>query len=103
MGHEYYTVHRFMTQKLGLRGAELQIYALIHSFSRDGSTPYRGSRKYIAETIGVCTKTVERGLMSLTRRGLLIKEEVDSYFAQFSYRVNLSEIERLSRMNARNP
>ncbi len=70
-GAENYTVKAFMTSAMGLRGAELQVYALIYSFSHDGVGEFSGSREYIAVTTGTSERTVTRALSSLTEKGLL--------------------------------
>lgn len=68
---ENYSVYRFMTQKLGLKGAELQVYAVIYSFSRATGDTFFGSRSYLADTVGVSVRTVDRAIKSLALQGLI--------------------------------
>ena len=79
-----YTVYRFMTGELGLRGAALQVYALIYSFTTVGGS-FSGSRAYIADTVGVSLKTVERAIAELSYRGLITRQTKKSGFATFEY------------------
>ena len=72
-GAENYTVCGFMTRALGLSGAELQVYAVIYSFSRDGIGAFSGSREYLAKTVGFTVRTVERALKALTDKGLVLR------------------------------
>lgn len=73
MGAENYTVCGFMSRALGLSGAELQVYAVIYSFSRDGIGTFSGSKEYLARTVGFSVRTVERALKDLTERGLVFR------------------------------
>ncbi len=70
-GAENYTVFGFMTRGLGLSGAELQVYAVIYSFSRDGKGTFSGSRGYLAATVGFSTATVDRAIKKLLERGII--------------------------------
>ena len=79
-GAENYSVYRFMTVELGLRGSELQIFAVIYSFSRATDEAFFGSRAYLASTAGISTRTVDRALGALSSRGL-IKAVGDGYEA----------------------
>lgn len=46
---DYYVVQAPMTRALKLRGHDLTVFAIIHSFTKDGKHIFRGSAKYIAE------------------------------------------------------
>ncbi len=70
-GAENYTVFGFMTRGLGLSGAELQVYAVIYSFSRDGVGTFSGSREYLAATVGFSERTVTRALSTLLNKGFI--------------------------------
>lgn len=70
-GAENYTVFGFMTRGLGLSGAELQVYAVIYSFSRDGVGTFSGSRAYLAATVGFSERTVTRALGTLLDKGYI--------------------------------
>ena len=83
-GADHYTVYRFMTRELGLRGAELQVFALIYSFTV-AVGEFSGSRAYVADTVGVTERTVDRALRELCQRGLIVRGErrCDSYVRSF--------------------
>ena len=70
-GAENYSVYRFMTGELGLRGAALQVFAVIYSFSRATGEAFFGSRAYLSATAGVSVRTVDRALGALISRGLI--------------------------------
>ena len=74
-GAENYSVYRFMTKNLRLRGAELQVYAVIYSFSRATGEAFFGSRSYLAETVGITVRTVDRAMKSLVLQGLIKERE----------------------------
>ena len=84
-GADNYTVYRFMTGELGLRGAELQVYALIYSFTVTGAGGFSGSRAYIAETVGVSVRTVDRALGELFSRGLIGRRTQKNGHSSFEY------------------
>ncbi len=66
-----YTVHSFITNELGLKHSEANVYALIHSFTRGKSGCYRGSIDGIVRMCNISRTTVIRALKSLLERGLV--------------------------------
>lgn len=71
----YYTVHGWMINELGLSGNDLLIYAIIYGFSQDGSTEFSGSLNYIVTFINSTKPTVINCLKKLCERGLLVKTD----------------------------
>lgn len=71
----YYTVHGWMINELGLSGNELLIYAIIYGFSQDGSTEFTGSLNYLVTFINSTKPTVINCLKKLCERGLLVKTD----------------------------
>lgn len=65
-----YYVHPFM-RELGLCRSLLSLYAAIYSFSMGGCGLYYGSQKYLAESIGISVRTVQRGLCRLREKNLI--------------------------------
>ena len=63
-----------MPNLLGLKGAELEIYAIIYSFSSSGK-PFTGSINWICDFIDTNYKTVIKYLKSLTEKGYIIKKD----------------------------
>ena len=88
----YFTIHRFMTEELGLGGAKLLVYALIYSFTvSEGS--FFGSRGYICEICGITDSTAGRVLKELVSMGLLKREE-RSNFQTVKYKAIIPTTER---------
>ena len=71
----YYTVHGWMINELGLSGNDLLIYAIIYGFSQDGSTEFTGSLNYLVSFINSTKPTVINCLKKLCERGLLVKTD----------------------------
>lgn len=71
----YYTVHGWMINELGLSGNDLLIYAIIYGFSQDGNTEYSGSLNYLVTFINSTKPTVINCLKKLCERGLLVKTD----------------------------
>ena len=71
----YYTVMSFMVDDLRLKGIELQIYAIIHGFSQDDESSFKGSIKYLQDWTSASRPTIINGLASLVGKGLLEKKE----------------------------
>jgi len=121
-----FIVTNLHTRVLGLRGPELLVFALIHSFSSVGRD-FIGSRKYISAVTGLSSATVSRALKSLLDKGMLTKEKtevgdktktayaVDGYcirkaVAELKERLGIksvpldeAEIERIKRLAWENP
>ena len=73
---EYYVTFRWMTAVLGLKGSELQVYALIHGFSQGEQGCYFGSLQHIADVCGFSKNTAQNALKALVDKGLLRKQKV---------------------------
>lgn len=69
----YICIQGFMVNKLGLKGTELMIYAIIYGFSQDGSSAFTGTISYLMQWCKATKRTVITALNELTNRGLLIK------------------------------
>ena len=74
----YYVTFGWMTSDdvLGLKGSELQVYALVHSFSQGEQGCYFGSLQHTAEMCGFSKNTAQNALKSLVEKGLLKKQKV---------------------------
>ncbi len=64
-----------MTERLGLKGTELLLYALVYAFSQDDSGCFYGSNDYAAKKVGCARESVNRTLSALEKRGLLTRAE----------------------------
>lgn len=72
----YVNIQGWMITELGLKNAELMIYALIYGFSQDGQGRFRGKLAYLMEWTQASKPTVLNAIGSLIDRGLIIKTEV---------------------------
>ena len=84
----YFTISGFMLNRLGLKGGELLVYALIHSFSIRTGTEFYGTREYIREFTGLSINTVDKCIKSLLDKGLIIKMDGISYRKSNVYTAN---------------
>ena len=73
--NNYFVVHGWMINQLGLKGNELQIYAIIYGFSQTDGQRFRGSLQYLADWTNATKRTAINSLQALTEKGLLLKEE----------------------------
>ena len=54
----YITILAPMITKLKLKGNELLIFSLIHGFSQDGETSFKGSISYLQQWTGLDKSTI---------------------------------------------
>ena len=74
----YYVIHGWMLNRLGLKGNELTIYAILYGFSQDGESEFRGRIEYISELSGAHKDTVRTTLKNLKEKGFVRKVERNS-------------------------
>lgn len=74
--NNFFVVHGWMINRLGLKGNELQIYAIIYGFSQAKDTEFTGSLQYLADWVGLTRQNTLRRLQSLVDKGLLIKADI---------------------------
>lgn len=72
----YVNIQGWMITELGLKNAELMIYALIYGFSQDGQGRFRGKLAYLMEWTQASKQTVLNAISSLVGRGLIVKAEI---------------------------
>jgi hypothetical protein len=70
----YIQIEGWMITRLGLKGNDLLIYAIIYGFSQDGESVFSGSSKYIMKALQISQPTVLKSLKILTEKGFIIKE-----------------------------
>jgi len=86
--NNYYLIQGYMVSKLGLKGLELSLYAIINGFSQDGKSSFKGSLAYLSDWTGADRSSIQRVLKNLVERGLLIKEEyIERKVKKCSYKV----------------
>ncbi len=94
-----YPIRKVYTQVLGLRGSELLVYSIIHSFSENNN--YRGvfcgSAEYIADMTGLSRTSVLRAVSSLADKNYIICGKTPAKHAErlLIFRANFREEERL--------
>ena len=71
--NNYITIQGWMVNRLKLAGNELMVYAIIYGFSQDENTRFKGSIKYISESVGASRQAVYEILKKLEKKGLLEK------------------------------
>ena len=69
----YFKTYKWMYKRLGLKGAELQIYAIIYSFSNAGK-PFTKSANWIGEFTGLKRCQITNVLKHLTEKGYILKD-----------------------------
>lgn len=87
-----FIIHGWMGNKLGLKGTERIVYAIVYQFSQDKDTEFFGGHKYLAEAAGASVDTVKRALISLELQGLIEKKErINDGVSRNRYTVFLDE------------
>ena len=66
-----------MITRLKLKGNELLVFALIHGFSQDGESRFKGSLRYLIEWTGLDKTTVIKLLKSLVEKQYINKFEYE--------------------------
>ena len=74
--NNFFVVHGWMINRLGLKGNELQVYAIIYGFSQAEGTEFTGNLQYLADWTNATRRTALNSLQGLVEKGLLIKEDV---------------------------
>jgi len=74
---DFIVIHRWMIDPkpygLGLRGAQLHIYALVFGFSKDGASYYLGGNNYAAMWAGCSSRTASESFKALVKEGLIVE------------------------------
>jgi hypothetical protein len=86
----YLTILPFMIQDFGLSGSSLITYAVIHSFSQDGTSSFAGSVGYISEWAGADERTIRNSLELLLEKELIIVQKRPGHTSD--YRVNPAKL-----------
>lgn len=93
----YYQIQGFMINRLGLKGVQLSVYAIIYGFSQDGETEYTGSLQYLCDFCGKVSKpTVISALKSLVEAKYIFRREEIINGVKFNrYKANLPLLKNL--------
>lgn len=79
----YITILAPMITRLKLKGNELLVFALIHGFSQDRESRFKGSLKYLIEWTGLDKTTVIKILKSLVEKRYIHKFEYEKNKVRF--------------------
>lgn len=71
----YINISGWMVTRLGLKGNELLVYAIIYGFSQDDETRFTGSLQYLADWVNSTKQSCIKCLKSLVEKGYIIKNE----------------------------
>lgn len=80
----YFQIWGFMVNRLGLKGIELNIYAIIYGFSQDNGSEFTGSLQYLCDFTGATKPTIIKALKTLLEKGLIIRREENINNIRFS-------------------
>lgn len=69
----YVVIQGWMITRLGLKGNELVIYAVIYGFTQNCETEFVGSYKYLADWTNSTVESVRKCIKSLIDKGYIIK------------------------------
>lgn len=69
----YVVIQGWMITRLGLKGNELMIYAVIYGFTQNGETEFVGSMKYLADWTNSTIESVRKCINSLINKGYIVK------------------------------
>lgn len=72
----YFVTYGWMTNELGLKGLELDVYAIIYGFSQTENQWFTGSLRYLSEFSGCTKQGAQKVLSSLIEKNLIQKKEV---------------------------
>lgn len=79
----YITILAPMITRLKLKGNELLVFALIHGFSQDGESRFKGSLRYLIEWTGLDKTTIIKILKSLVEKRYIHKFEYEKNKVRF--------------------
>lgn len=80
----YITILGWMINDMKLQGNELVIYAVIHGFSQDGESEFRGANKYLEEASNCTRNTVKACLKKLEEKGFIKRTIIELNNVKFN-------------------
>lgn len=90
----YITLMGWMFNDLKLRPNQAAVFGLIHGFSQDGQSVFKGSLTYISDTLNLSRRTVITILKTLVDGGLIDKKSIGQKPQMFNeYNVNINVLE----------
>ena len=93
----YYQISGWMLNQLGLKGTELNIFAIIYGFTQDENSEFKGSLNYMCEFTGVSKPSVIKAINALIDKELVIKTEyLVNNVKQNGYKVNMGVVKNFN-------
>jgi hypothetical protein len=90
----YFSVQAWMVTKLGLKGCERDVFAIIYGYCQDRESDYHGSLGYMAELTGYSKNSICTALKNLTEKELILKTEREMNNIKFvRYTINFDGIQ----------
>lgn len=94
----FFQVSGWMLNRMGLKGVQLEIYAIIYGFTQDGESRFTGSIKYLCDFTGASKPTIMKAMSGLTEKGYIQKYEIEKNGVKFcEYQANLQAVKNLYR------
>lgn len=93
----FFLVSGWMLNRLELKGAALQVFAIIYGFSQDGESYFTGSLQYLSDFTNASKPTIIKALKELVDRGYILKYENEMNGVKFNkYKANLLVVKNLN-------
>lgn len=93
----FFLVSGWMLNRLELKGAALQVFAIIYGFSQDGESYFTGSLQYLSDFTNASKPTIIKALKELVDRGYILKYENEMNGVKFNkYKANLLVVKNLA-------
>ena len=101
--NNYYVVQAWMVTKLGLKGLEKDLFAIIYGFSQEDESEFHGSLNYLSELTGYTKNRICDTLKHLTDMNYIEKHVIEfNAIKKCSYRVNQEILNTQNRPNDSN-
>lgn len=97
---KYIVINGWMVNGLNLKGNTLLVFAIIHGFSRDGSSKFTGSLNYLVEATNTSKNTVLKSLKELVEKQIVVKQsEVVNNITFNKYFTNQPVVQKLNNLS----
>ncbi len=94
----FYLVIYWMINRLKLKGANLQVFALIYSFCNDNKNEFYGSLDYMSEATGYTKQSVIDAVKALVDKRYIIKKQKKiNGVAINTYKINLQVVKKFKK------
>jgi hypothetical protein len=97
----FFLVNGWMINRLNLKGAALQVFAIIYGFSQDGEGSFTGSLQYLCDFTNSSKNTVIKALKELVEKEYITKTENSINGVRFcTYKANAPLVQNLNMGSA---